>query len=865
MNTKLYADSPRARLRRTRRVSLVALAGLIGGLVGLSSPRVEAAAPDSKGADYWLMFNSNYSSGELTLFISGDTATTGTVDVPGLPFSTPFTVTPGVVTSVVVDPAAMVATTDVVENLGIHVTAGAEVSVYGLNRVQYTTDAFLGLPTDILGTSYVVLGYANTGVVNGTEFGVVAPQDGTTVTITPSVTTNGHPAAVPYPVVLNKGQTYQLINEVDSSADLSGTIVTSDKPVAVFGGHVCANIPAGQVACDHVVEQLPPTETWGQTFVTMPLATRTLGDTFRVLASQANTNVSINGAPVATLGAAQFYEQIVTGPAVISSDKPILVAQYSNGSSFDGITSDPFMMLVPPYEQFLGSYVVTTPASGFSANFINVVVPNGAVGAVTLDGVPVPAGSYVAIGSSGFSGAQLPVALGSHTLSGTLPFGTFVYGFADYDSYGYPGGLSLAPVARVTSVTLAPKTATKAVNTQHCLTATVSDQNALPLEGVRVDFAVTGVNTASGFANTGASGTAQFCYTGTNAGNDSIVASVGSLNDTAAATWTGNAATTVGYMGGSAVQYSDAATLSGHLVNASTTLALPGYNLGFTLGTQTASAGPTNVSGDASTPLTVTQTPGSVSQVTVNFAGDAVNQLAPSSDTKPFAINKEDCTLAYTGDLLVNSSTSTVLSAQFGESDASPGNWNGKVVDFAVTDASLVTTHYAATTNALGQATTTVPLAANVYAVSVSFVTDAYYNACSTPADSIVTVQSAAAKITGGGWTSVSTGRTSFGFNVFSDVGGLRGQLQVRSNNGKNRFHSTSVTTFVYGANSGTWTGSGRWNGVSGYTFTISVVDNGTSGKRGDTISIVIKSPANVVVFTTGGAQVLKGGNIVVH
>ena len=61
---------------------------------------------------------------------------------------------------------------------------------------------------------------------------------------------------------------------------------------------------------------------------------------------------------------------------------------------------------------------------------------------------------------------------------------------------------------------------------------------------------------------------------------------------------------------------------------------------------------------------------------------------------------------------------------------------------------------------------------------------------------------------------------------------------------------------------SGTWTGTGRWNGVDGYTFTVSVVD---SGKKGDTISIVIKSPANVIVFTTGGPQPLKGGNIVVH
>ncbi len=127
------------------------------------------------------------------------------------------------------------------------------------------------------------------------------------------------------------------------------------------------------------------------------------------------------------------------------------------------------------------------------------------------------------------------------------------------------------------------------------------------------------------------------------------------------------------------------------------------------------------------------------------------------------------------------------------------------------------------------------------------------------------TVQSANAKITGGGWISLPTGKTSFGFNVIRDATGLTGQLQVRVKNGKDRFHSTSVLTLNSSGNSGTWTGTGRWDGVGGYTFSVSVVDNGTSGKNGDTISIVIKSPTNVTVFTTGGPQPLKGGNIVVH
>jgi IgGFc binding protein len=218
----------------------------------------------------------------------------------------------------------------------------------------------------------------------------------------------------------------------------------------------------------------------------MPLATRLNGDTFRILASFDSTNVLANGAPVAMLNRGQFDELIITGPAQISADQPVLVAQYSNGSSFDDVTSNPFMMLIPPFEQFLASYTVTTQASGFSTNFINIVAPAAAVGAITLDGTAIPPSTFAPTGTCGLLGAQVPVPSGSHTFLGPLPFGVFVYGFTDFDSYGYPGGMSLAPVVIVANLTLTPETATNPVGTERCVVATVSDQSANPVPGIRV-------------------------------------------------------------------------------------------------------------------------------------------------------------------------------------------------------------------------------------------------------------------------------------------------------------------------------------------------------------------------------------------
>ena len=505
-------------------------------IVALPQNSYAATQLDSKGTDFWLMFTKNNSSAtELTLFITGDTATTGTVSIPGLAFTTPFTVTPGAVTSVILPSNAQVTTYDTAGNLGIHVSSAAEVTVYGLNRIQFTTDAFLGLPTDILGTEYLNLGYTSNG--SSTEFGVVATQANTTVTITPSVTTGSHTVGAPYAITLNQGQTYQLGNS-NYGNDLSGSLIKSDKPVAVFGGVECANIPLGASYCDYVVEQLTPTSTWGQSFLTVPLATRTQGDTFRVLAAQDATEVRINGSLVATLNRGEHYETILTFASEINATKPVLVAQYSNGTSFDGVTSDPFETLIPPNEQFLANYTVTTPASGFAINFVNIVAPNAIVGAINLDGAPIPSASFLPIGSSGFSSAAVPVALGIHTLAVSLPFGLTVYGFANDDSYGYPGGLALGQVASLTSLALTPKTATNPINTQQCVVGTTKDQNSNPLAGIRVDFEVAGVHTTDGFTFSDALGHAQYCYTGVNAGIDTISASVGSLFDTATKTWT---------------------------------------------------------------------------------------------------------------------------------------------------------------------------------------------------------------------------------------------------------------------------------------------------------------------------------------
>jgi hypothetical protein len=145
------------------------------------------------------------------------------------------------------------------------------------------------------------------------------------------------------------------------------------------------------------------------------------------------------------LGAGQFREILLNGRNRISANRPILVCQYSNSTTFDGTPGDPFMMVIPPVAQYQDDCTFTTPATGFATHWINVVAPTdlAAAGLVRLDSGFLAPSLFAPIGSTDFSAAQVSITPGSHVLEASEPIWLSVYGFNADDSYGYPGGMSL--------------------------------------------------------------------------------------------------------------------------------------------------------------------------------------------------------------------------------------------------------------------------------------------------------------------------------------------------------------------------------------------------------------------------------------
>ncbi|HKR11221.1 MAG TPA: PKD domain-containing protein [Pyrinomonadaceae bacterium] len=502
-------------------------------------------SPSSAGTDFWLMFPHNFfdgNNGVQRLFITSPVATTGTVTVPFANFTQNFSVAANTVTTVQL-PFMLVFQSDLVQSRSVHVTSASPITVYGLAQRAATSDAYLALPVSSLGKDHLILTYSNMTFAPSSQFGIVAPQNNTVVTITPSVTTGTRVAGVPYNITLNQGQTYLLQNTIpDATGDLTGSRITADKPISVFAGHMAATIPAEAICCaDHLVEQVPPITAWGKRFATIPLASRTKGDFFRLIAAEDGTAVYFNGQLDVKLNKGQWVERIIKNPTEIIATKPIMVAQLSTSIRHDPPTSgkaDPFLMIIPPYSQFLNHYTITTPPTGFEINFINVVAPTAALGSVTLDGTAIPAASFTPIGVSGYSGAQIPISVGAHVLDGPSAFGVFVYGYAQDEGYGYPGGMNMTPVIAATNVVVSPETSSHSINTQACVVATVTDQDQNPLGGRSLSFSVTGANPSALSAQTDAAGQATLCYTGANTGTDQIAAAVGTSTGTATVIWT---------------------------------------------------------------------------------------------------------------------------------------------------------------------------------------------------------------------------------------------------------------------------------------------------------------------------------------
>jgi hypothetical protein len=226
-----------------------------------------------------------------------------------------------------------------------------------------------------------------------------------------------------------------------------------------------------------VQEQLP-TKAWGTQTLALSLG-RPGGDMYRVLSLNANTlvtnqstnalvalsytnsafvtNTITNGIFVVNLtNAGDFYDAILDGPVQFQASAPMQVGQFARGGDTDLLDGrntgygDPCEILLPNTGRYLTSYNIATGGYEFNTtitnSFLNLIVPQSAIATTFLDSTNVATNLFTSMFSTGYAATRIPVANATnHTVSSSQPIEVEVYGFGNYDAYGYIGGITSFP------------------------------------------------------------------------------------------------------------------------------------------------------------------------------------------------------------------------------------------------------------------------------------------------------------------------------------------------------------------------------------------------------------------------------------
>lgn len=327
---------------------------------------------------------------------------------------------------------------------GIHLTCTApcfvNVWIHGPNRSAESAI----LPTNLLGTHYMLQGVAGSRIeINGAtpytypQFLVVGTEDNTTITVTPKnelkcVHNNQVVQGAPATFTLDRNHVL-LFETTDGSSTISGTEVSSDKPVAVFQGNDITRISATTNDADYVWEQARPTSSWGKEFVItrstelfsilfkpIALYDNTVLNVYKTDGSKWVTNMTLQKGNVANFGMEDNDTSPTPHSLYMVASQPIACYLYTQGckeNRYNNTVGDPSMVEITPIDK-----VVTearwalddeSPNTPYKARLF-VATQEGNAENVLLNGQPLPA-YYQQHGGSetifeGQAAYELPIA-----------------------------------------------------------------------------------------------------------------------------------------------------------------------------------------------------------------------------------------------------------------------------------------------------------------------------------------------------------------------------------------------------------------------------------------------------------------------
>ena len=300
-------------------------------------------------------------------------------------------------------------------------------------------DASVLIPYQSLGREYMIQTFPHDG--KSTEFVIVSTEDNTTVRIIPSAgTSTGATAGAQIVRRLPKNRSIQIaskqkIKATGDTLDLSGSLICSDKPIAVFAANEELNIPMGEsFSNDFAIEQIPPITSLGTQFYVsrpnehiknMECCVTALYDNTQVTEIRYNEETGKTQTLNHVLNA---HQSLGTRPVmtekisniVIKTSQPALCFNYMTSSSYNSENiydangnlkatytwGDPANAMMVPWDHrvkrmtFFTRPLETKSEDVLQYHYLQVTVPKKDIGLLQLNGETVNSSLFKTYGGS---------------------------------------------------------------------------------------------------------------------------------------------------------------------------------------------------------------------------------------------------------------------------------------------------------------------------------------------------------------------------------------------------------------------------------------------------------------------------------
>ena len=350
-----------------------------------------------------------------------------------------------------------------VDDKTVVVTSSAVITLTVL--AEGSCSAFLSLPTGSAGTEYYGTTWWGedvgsegrshiliTSVKNPTNVSITLPYNiGVSVKYNGRLYTGGH-TIIEY---LNKHQSFKL----EGTFDLTGSYIKAEEPIVVFSGN--RKVKIGQYSLpDNTMEQLPPTSTWGNNFVILPVPNDNTGSFVKIVSKFANTTAAIGGYGYSILDEPGDFSTVELLPdtyTMIESNNPIQVVYFTRGDHKRPAMTAPSALLVPPIQQYLSAYsfkTITDKEKSYQNSLLIAVKENNLPG-VMLNNKPLNNFNinWRRIAGSDYVGGHVKLNSGYNQLyhrNSEIKMMAYVYGFSIDDcAYSFPAGMNLQDIKKV--------------------------------------------------------------------------------------------------------------------------------------------------------------------------------------------------------------------------------------------------------------------------------------------------------------------------------------------------------------------------------------------------------------------------------